>query len=110
MKMNIAKILILQALESECSMQDRYTDRQNKMDDASLVSGSSWLWVALLGDGVMGTCKTSSQGQRVGRGSPGQTQESEVPEERGYVKSFVAQVTCTRRKNKRTEYKIKGRQ
>ena len=48
-------------------MQDRHTDRQNGLHDASLVSGSFWLWVVLLDSGMMGTFKTSSQGQRVGR-------------------------------------------
>ena len=48
-------------------MQDRHMDRQNWVNDASLVSQSSWLWVGLLGDGMKGTFKTSSQGQRVGR-------------------------------------------
>ena len=48
-------------------MPDRHTDRQNGVHDASLVSGNSWLWVGLLGDGMMDTLKTSSQGQRVGR-------------------------------------------
>lgn len=32
------------------------------------VSGGSWLWVGLLGNGTMGTFKTNSQGQKVGRG------------------------------------------
>ena len=59
--------MTLQALESECNMQDRHTDRQNGLHDASLVSGSFWLWVVLLDSGMMGTFKTSSQGQRVGR-------------------------------------------
>lgn len=45
-----------------------------------------------------------------GKGQTRADTESEVPEERGYVKFCVALVSCTRRKNWRTEGTIKGTQ
>ena len=46
-------------------MQDRQTVPGCSMPLS--VSGGSWLSVVLLGDGMMGKFKTSSQGEKVGR-------------------------------------------